>query len=193
MSDMSDETTRLDSPAPAPDLQQAIQVADKALSDTYDWSDYDSGWDIARIAVEAAAPVLLQATRDRHADLQAYCAELRETLAELFDLLHVMTLSPKERESVNVRDLQVVEARVRAALQVQGPPQTHRGEVERLRVFHRVARAKILAYQQALTRREHAGVAAGKLADALVDLVEAFGDPALDQGAAQGEDVRRER
>ncbi len=72
-------------------------------------------------------------------------AELKDTLAELFDLLHVMTLSSKERASVNVRDPQVIEARVRAVLQTDGPARGHAilQEIQRLRTFKGDIRAAL--------------------------------------------------
>lgn len=54
---------------PPPDLDQAIHAATHALGDTYDWDGYDSS-EIARIVLDAAAPALLQATRDRLTTLQ---------------------------------------------------------------------------------------------------------------------------
>ena len=61
-------------------------------------------------------------TRDRLADLEVHAAELQGALAELFDLLHTLTLSPRERANIDVREPQEIEARVRAALQADAPP-----------------------------------------------------------------------
>ncbi len=145
------------------DLPQAIQAAyraihDHALHQVIDGMATCYCHRAAALAVNAAAPVLLHATRDRHADLEVHVAELKDTLAELFDLLHVMTLSSKERASVNVRDSQVIEARVRAVLQTDGPARGHAilQEVQRLRKandgLYRQAMAKELRALQEFRR-----------------------------------------
>jgi hypothetical protein len=128
-------TTPTEPPAGPPDLDHAIHAAKVALEAAYDWEDYDARA-VACLAVEAAWTRIraiqaeLNATRvinaqlrdlTREQDQTIHAArnqvtELRDTLAELFDLLHVLTLSPKEQASVNVRDPKTIEARVRAAL-----------------------------------------------------------------------------
>ena len=70
-------------PAGPPDLQQAIHAGTVALRDQHPAIGLSDPWaKVAHIAVEAAAPVLLQATRDRHADLEMQVAELRDLLEQ---------------------------------------------------------------------------------------------------------------
>jgi hypothetical protein len=67
-----------------PDLHQAIQAATTALCDQHPAIGLSDPWaQVARIAVEAAASVLLQAIRDRLADLKVYAAELRDLIQSM--------------------------------------------------------------------------------------------------------------
>ena len=78
--------TPTEAPAGPPDLTHAIQAATRALmhDDSWVvWADPNVLHDVtpsvaARIVLEAATPVLLQATRDRLADLEATVQRLRE-------------------------------------------------------------------------------------------------------------------
>src|SRR6266545_8039817 len=68
-------------PAGPPDLQQAIHAATVALRNHDPVIGLSDPWaQPARIAVEAAYPLLLHATRDRHDALEVYAAELRGLL-----------------------------------------------------------------------------------------------------------------
>jgi hypothetical protein len=146
----------------ADDLHQAIQAAADALK--------PEGWvegpvyrrEVARIAVEVAAPVLLQATRDRLADLEGDKA----TIGDELDKAHAKITDHRQRiESLCDRntdlEVQVAELhdlleqageyvlrvpaenanvlwdQIQAALQVDGPTRGHAilHEVERLRTF----------------------------------------------------------
>jgi hypothetical protein len=114
-------------PAGPLDLDHAIQAAPLLLAEAVErlrslargagWG-LTSGHSRDAQALEAGADAVErvpQLERDLRA-AQTQVTELRDTLAELFDLLHVLTLSPKEQASVNVRDPKTIEARVRAAL-----------------------------------------------------------------------------
>jgi hypothetical protein len=72
----------------------------------------------------------LGASDDQHADLQARCAELRDLLKEMYDLATTECMSTSERVSLGVGDPRTIKARVRAALQVQGPPHTAPPQVD---------------------------------------------------------------
>jgi hypothetical protein len=126
---------------PPDDLHQAIQAATTALCDQHPAIGLSDPWaQVARIAVEAAMPVLLHATRDRHADLhQAIQA--------------------------------ATDARLRAALQVDGPARGHAilAEVQRLRKVEQAAREFLDAAEavpQAVSWDEFQA-AANRLGDAL--------------------------
>src|SRR6266545_4111793 len=68
-------------PVGPPDLQQAIHAATVALRNHDPVIGLSDPWaQPARIAVEAAYPLLLHATRDRHDALEVYAAELRGLL-----------------------------------------------------------------------------------------------------------------
>jgi hypothetical protein len=113
-------------PVGPPDLHQAIQAATTALCDQHPAIGLADPWaQVARIAVETAAPVLLQATRDRHADLEVYAAELRDLLEQAFN--DDVRPDPRGRRELVTK--------VQAALQVDGPArgQTILAENERLR------------------------------------------------------------
>lgn len=66
--------------ADAPDLGEAIKAGVFALMHKPFNLHPDGGRPMARAVLEAAAPVLLQATRDRLADLEMYAAELHDLL-----------------------------------------------------------------------------------------------------------------
>ncbi len=73
----------LTTPAGPPDLHQAIHAATVALRDDHPAIGLSDPWtQPARIAIEAAYPLLLHATRDRHADLEMQVAELRDLLEQ---------------------------------------------------------------------------------------------------------------
>jgi len=161
------------------DLHQAIQAATTALCDQHPAIGLSDPWaQVARIAVEAAMPVLLQATRDRLADLEVHATELRCLIEDAVGYVEA---------EAGWGD--TTAARMRAALQVDGPARGHAilHEVERLRVLRRALHAKVIDYHEALRNRVHGGIAADRLLQAVIDLADAFGDPALDQ-AAQRED-----
>jgi hypothetical protein len=118
------------------DLHQAIQAAITALCDQHPAIGLSDPWaQVARIAVETAAPVLLQATRDRLAALEVHAAELHDVLEQLWDLFGSQFSSDPARAFRT--DGAEIGNRVRAALQVDGPARGHTilEEVQRLRAL----------------------------------------------------------
>jgi hypothetical protein len=154
------------------DLHQAIQAAyraihDHALHQVIDGvaTCYCQG--AGELAVEAAAPILLQATRsdidgwrtlaqkserrigelleqlqatrDRHADLEVHAADLRDLLERATERLEYSAHETGDYHTWHVAE------RCRAVLQVDGPARGHAilEEVERLREFERAVRTAL--------------------------------------------------
>jgi hypothetical protein len=108
------------------DLHQAIQAATTALCDQHPAIGLSDPWaQVARIAVEAAASVLLQAIRDRLADLEVQVAELRDLLEQA---------NPRIGTLLAGDDHYALKARIETVLQVDGPARGHAilAEVQRL-------------------------------------------------------------
>ncbi len=122
----------------ASDLQRAIHVATVALRDHDPAIGLSDPWaQPARIAVEAAYPLLLHATRDRHDALEVYAAELR-------GLLERSISGPADCWQCDMPGgYHLVDCPVAAALQTSGPARGHAilQENQRLREFERAVRA----------------------------------------------------
>ncbi len=140
------------------DLPQAIQAAyraihDHALHQVIDGVATCYCQRAAELAVNAAAPILLQATRDRHAALEVQAAKLRDLLEQmatehLFD----------QEASIDWDWLHEMKRKVLAVLQISGPDRGHTilQEVQRLREandgLYRQAMAKELRALQEFRR-----------------------------------------
>jgi len=128
-------------PAGPPDLAQAIHAATVALRNHHPAIGLSDPWaQPARIAVEAAAPVLLHVTRDRHAALEVHVAELRGALEQIRQLY--LDLTAKGQLNFYVTKSYDV---AMAALQTDGPARGHAilHEVQRLRTFKGDIRAAL--------------------------------------------------
>ena len=124
-----------------PDLHQAIHAATVALRNHHPAIGLSDPWaQPARIAVEAAAPVLLHVTRDRHAALEVHVAELRGALEQIRQLY--LDLTAKGQLNFYVTKSYDV---AMAALQTDGPARGHAilHEVQRLRTFKGDIRAAL--------------------------------------------------
>jgi hypothetical protein len=131
------------------DLHQAIQAAITALCAQHPAIGLSDPWaQVARIAIEAAMPILLQAIRDRYAALEVHAAELRDLLEQLewagsgapeataaWDCCPVCGLLRQEPAG----GFHLDDCKLAHALQAAGPARGHAilDEVERLREENR--------------------------------------------------------